>query len=220
MTAQTGPTTSADSTPPVADPFAASAAHAAVHGAAIEAIGATFGAALVETIDFRGETTLVVERAPIVAMLALLREHTATRLDRLSDLTAVDYLDLPQADGRPRFAVVYHLMSRGSYARLRLRALVPEEEPWIDSVTSAYPSANWLEREVFDLFGIAFRGHPDLKRIVLPDDWDGHPLRKDFPIGAEEVEFSFNREVIAAERPQTLREREERYRTNHSVNNS
>lgn len=216
MTAQTGPTTSPPSTPPAADPFAASEAHAAVHAAAIEAVGATFGEALIDTVAFRGETTLVVGRERILEILTLLREHPATRLDRLSDLTAVDYLDL---GGEPRFAVIYHLMSRSNYARLRLRAQIPEETPWIDSVTRFYPSANWLEREVFDLFGIVFRGHPDLKRIVMPDDWEGHPLRKDFPIGAEEVEFSFNHEVVEAERPQSLSEREERYRLDRPANN-
>lgn len=216
MTAQTGPTTSPPSTPPVADKFAASEAHAAVHAAAIEAVGAKLGDALIETSAFRGETTLVVGRERILEILVLLRDDPATQLNRLSDLTAVDYLDLGR---EPRFAVVYHLMSRTNYARLRVRAQVPEDDPWIDSVTRFYPSANWQEREVFDLFGIGFRGHPDLKRILLPDDWDGHPLRKDFPIGAEEVEFSFNHEVIEAERPQTPSEREERYRLARPVNN-
>jgi NADH-quinone oxidoreductase subunit C len=216
MTAQTGPTTSPPSTPPAAEPFAAPEAHTAVHAAAIEAVRATFGDALIDTVAFRGETTLVVARERVLEILALLREHPDTRLDRLSDLTAIDYLDLGR---EPRFAVVYHLMSRSNYARLRLRAPVPEDDPWIDSVTRFYPSANWLEREVFDLFGIAFRGHPDLKRILMPDDWDGYPLRKDYPIGAEEVEFSFNHEVVEAERPQSAREREERYKLNRPVNN-
>jgi len=187
-----------------------------VHTAAQEAIAATFGDALLEAQTFRGETTLIIARERIREILALLRQHEATRLDRLSDLTAVDYLNL---GNETRFAVVYHLMSRTNLARLRLRAPVPEDEPWIESVVSIFPSANWPEREVFDLFGIEFRGHPNLTRILLPDDWEGYPLRKEYPIGAEEVEFSFNHEVIDAERPQTTREREERYSPHRPLNN-
>ena len=216
MTAQTGPTTSPDSTPPPGELYAASPAHAAVHTAAQEAIAATLGDALLEAQTFRGETTLLVARERIREILALLRQHEATRLDRLSDLTAVDYLNL---GNETRFAVVYNLMSRSNLARLRLRAPVPEDEPWIESVVSIFPSANWPEREVFDLFGIEFRGHPNLTRILLPDDWEGYPLRKEYPIGAEEVEFSFNHEVIDAERPQTTREREERYSPHRPLNN-
>jgi len=216
MTAQTGPTTSPDSTPPPAELYAASPDHVAVHTAAQEAITAAFGEALLEVQTHRGETTLVVARERIREILVLLREHEATQLNRLSDLTAVDYLDLGHD---PRFAVVYHLMSRTNYARLRLRAPVPEDDLWIDSVVGIFPSANWPEREVFDLFGIEFRGHPNLTRIVLPDDWEGHPLRKEYPIGAEEIEFSFNHEVVEAERPQTTREREERYSAHRPLNN-
>ncbi len=198
------------------DRFAASEAHAAIHAAAIEAVGAAFGDQLVETSVFRGETTLVVRREQILGILALLRDHADLRFDRLSDLTAIDYLDLGR---ETRFNVVYHLMSRSSLARLRVRALVPEDDLIIDSVVGMFPSANWPEREVFDLFGIHFAGHPDLKRILLPDDWDGHPLRKDYPIGAEEVQFSFNQEEIAEQYPQTLEAREERYFVAHPLNN-
>ena len=209
MTAQTTATAATD-------PFAASEAHATIHAAAIEAVGAMFGDQLVETALFRGETTLVVRRERIVAILALLRDNPDLGFDRLSDLTAIDYLDL----GREcRFNVVYHLMSRRTLARLRVRALVPEEELAIDSVVGLFPAANWPEREVYDLFGIHFAGHPDLKRILLPDDWDGHPLRKDFPIGAEEVQFSFNQDEIAEQYPHTLAAREERYFVAHPLNN-
>jgi NADH-quinone oxidoreductase subunit C len=145
-------------------------------------------------------------------VLRQLWEDPDLRFDRLSDLTAVDYLDLGR---EPRFAVVYHLMSRSTLARLRVRALVPEDDPFIDSVVGLFPSANWFEREIYDLFGIGFAGHPNLTRIMMPDDWDGHPLRKDFPIGAEAIDFSFNREGIAASHPGTLTEREERYKVDH-----
>jgi NADH-quinone oxidoreductase subunit C len=181
-----------------------------------------FGDQLVETLAFRGETTLVVERDRILDILALLRQHPDLGYDRLSDLTAVDYLDAPATAGSRsdlRFAVVYHLMSRSNLARLRVRAHVPEDDPSIASVTGLFPMANWPEREVYDLFGIVFNGHPDLKRILLPDDWDGHPLRKDYPIGAEEIQFSFNEDEIAAQYPQTLEEREDRYFVPHPLNN-
>jgi NADH-quinone oxidoreductase subunit C len=96
---------------------------------------------------------------------------------------------------------------------------VPDDEPAIDSVVEIFPSANWPEREVFDLLGISFHGHPNLTRILLPDDWTGHPLRKDYPIGAEEVEFSFNPEVMEAEQPASASDREDRYRPQRPVNN-
>lgn len=215
MTAQSASTTPTDL-------FAPSEAHAAVHAAAIESVRQEFGDQLVESIAFRGEMTIVVERERIVEILAHLRNHAELRFDRLADLTAIDYLEAPTLAGirsDARFAVVYHLMSRSSLARLRVRALVPEEDPSIASVTGLFPAANWPEREVYDLMGISFDGHPDLKRIMLPDDWDGHPLRKDYPIGAEEIQFSFNEDEIAAQYPQTLEEREDRYFVPHPLNN-
>ena len=215
MTAQNASTT------PV-ELFVASEAHAAIHAAASEAVRALVGEQLIATIAFRGETTLVVERERIRDILVLLREDVGLRFDRLADLTAIDYLDAPNLIGaqhQNRFAVVYHLMGRGTLARLRVRAMVPEDDPWIASVTDLFPMANWPEREVFDLMGITFAGHPDLKRILLPDDWDGNPLRKDYPIGAEEVQFSFNEAEIAAQYPQTLEEREDRYFVPHPLNN-
>lgn len=145
--------------------------------------------ALVEVLLFRGETTLVVTKERIIELLSFLRDDALWRFDRLADLTAVDYLQLER---EPRFGVVYHLMSRTTLRRLRVRALVEEAEPVIDSVVPLYPVANWFEREVYDLFGIVFAGHPNLSRIMMPDDWEGHPLRKDFPVGMEEVAFSFN----------------------------
>ena len=215
MTAPTGPT-AAPANPVPADPYAPAEAHAQIFGAAEAAAREALGEALVDAILHRGELTLVVDRDAIGQVLALLRDHPELRFDRLADLTAVDYLDLGR---EPRFAVVYHLMSRSSLARLRVRALVPEDDPLIASAVPLFPMANYPEREVYDLFGIAFSGHPYLKRIMMPDDWDGHPLRKDYPIGAEEIEFSFNQEDVDQQRPHSNTEREERYKLNHSVNN-
>lgn len=221
MTASTGPTPQPTSTPAGAEPGEAATRPPEGDLAAIEAVRGAFGDDVLATIVFRGETTLVVRRERIAAILGLLRDDPALRFDRLSDLTAVDYLDLEPGEGGQRgddecrFAVVYQLMSRGTLARLRVRALVPEEDPVIASVVGLYPSANWLEREVYDMFGIGFAGHPDPTRILMPDDWEGHPLRKDFPIGAEAIDFSFNRQVVAASHPATLAEREERYKVDH-----
>ncbi|HEX5504645.1 MAG TPA: NADH-quinone oxidoreductase subunit C [Thermomicrobiales bacterium] len=176
--------------------------------AAIEGARAALGDALLEAVVFRGETTLVVAKERVLDALASLRDDPALGYDRLADLTAVDYLDLGRG---PRFAVVYHLMSRQTYRRLRLRAPVPEDEPFIASAVGLYPAANFLEREVYDMFGIGFVGHPNLTRILMPEDWVGHPLRKDFPLGAEEVTFSFNQGAKDEERQVPIEVGEARY---------
>ncbi len=112
----------------------------------------------------------------------------------LADLTAVDYLQFPQrelpAEVEPqRFEVVCVLRRFEPVDAVRLRTQVPEDDPVLDSLTSRYPGAEAFEREVFDLFGITFRGHPDLSRILMPEDWEGHPLRKDYSVGRVPVQF-------------------------------
>jgi NADH-quinone oxidoreductase subunit C len=126
--------------------------------------------------EFRGETTVVIRPARLVACCRYLREEPDLAFEFLSDLTAVDWLGR-----RPRFEVVYHLNALGRRERLRLKVRTDATEP-VPSVTGVWPTANWHEREAFDLFGIRFEGHPDLRRILMPDDWEGHPLRKDFPV--------------------------------------
>jgi NADH-quinone oxidoreductase subunit C len=126
--------------------------------------------------------TLIVQRDQLLAVLAALRDDQALAFGHLSDVTAVDYLDLGR---ETRFDVVYHLLSRPLRRRLRLRVPLDEDDPSVPTAATLYPTANWLEREVNDMFGIGFTGHPDPRRILLPDDFEGHPLRKDFPIGAE-----------------------------------
>ena len=130
--------------------------------------------------------TIAVDRGHVLETLRVLRDHPAWQFALLVDVTAVDHLPAV-----PRFAVVYHFACLGeAYAtgtpaparRLRLKVGVPGDDPWIHSATSVYPTAAWPEREVFDLFGIHFEGHPDLRRILMPDDWEGHPLRKDYPV--------------------------------------
>lgn len=150
-----------------------------------------FPGAVVSTRLFRGEKTITVKKDNIVGIARLLRDTPETNYSYLSDVTAVDLLDI-MADDQPRFEIVYNLYSMGTFQRLRLKAQVDEDDPAIDTVESVWPSANWNEREVYDLFGITFNNHSDLRRILMPDDWVGHPLRKDFPIGGEEIEFTYN----------------------------
>ena len=126
------------------------------------------------------ELTLEINPAHIVSACGFLKHEQG--FARLSTVTAVDWYP-----SEPRFEVVYHLHSLSHNRRLRLKCKVPGATPAIDSVCSVWRSANWYEREVFDLFGINFFNHPNLKRIMLPEDWEGHPLRKDFPITGNRV---------------------------------
>jgi NADH-quinone oxidoreductase subunit C len=123
----------------------------------------------------RGELTLEVAREQIVKVARFLKEEL--RFVRVSTVTGVDWYP-----AEPRFEVVYHLHSPDRNERLRVKCRLPGADPEIDSVTSVWRGANWFEREVFDLFGVRFRNHPDLRRIMLPDDWEGHPLRKDYDV--------------------------------------
>jgi NADH-quinone oxidoreductase subunit C len=123
----------------------------------------------------RGELTLEIDPRKIVEICTFLKKEQ--QFVRLSDITAVDWY--PQ---EPRFEVVYHLHSLERNERLRLKCRLGSENAEVESVTGVWRSANWYEREIFDLFGVRFRNHPDLRRILMPEDWDGHPLRKDYPI--------------------------------------
>jgi NADH-quinone oxidoreductase subunit C len=124
--------------------------------------------------DF-GELTLEIAPAKIASVCGFLKYDQS--FVRLSTVTAVD-----RYPSEPRFEVVYHLHSIERNERLRLKCRLAGSEPEIETVTSVWRGANWYEREVFDLFGIRFAGHPDLRRIMMPDDWEGHPLRKDYPV--------------------------------------
>jgi NADH-quinone oxidoreductase subunit C len=126
----------------------------------------------------RDEVTVVVPPEEVLASLEYLRSDADLAFGFLSDLSASDW---PQSV--PRFWVAYHLYSIRHRHRLRLKAGLPDEAPRIPTVTGLYPTADWLEREVFDFFGVVFDGHPDLRRIIMPDDWNGHPLRKDYALG-------------------------------------
>ena len=140
---------------------------------------------------FRDEKTIVVKKDNIVAIGKLLRDDPETNYNYLSDITCIDRLDFA-SDDEDRFEVLYNLYSMGTFGRFRVKARVSEDDPAIDTVEGVWPNANWVEREVYDMFGITFNNHSDLRRILMPDDWVGHPLRRDFPLGGEEVEFTYN----------------------------
>jgi NADH-quinone oxidoreductase subunit C len=155
-----------------------------------EAIRNEFGESVVETSTFRDELTVRLAPEIIRDACRFLRDDPGMRFEQLIDLTAVDYLNLGR---HPRFDVVYHLLSLEHNHRVRVKVAVGEEEPHVASVVEVWPGADWYERETYDLFGIVFDGHPNLTRIMMPDDWQGHPLRKDFPVGGS-PSFYFKRD--------------------------
>ena len=133
--------------------------------------------AISEVIEFRGETTIVVPRNVLRDVAARCRGDKALQFNLLSDATCLDRYPL-----EPRFELNYQLVSIPRSRRLCLQVRLSSSDPVVDSLVPVWPGANWLEREVFDLFGIRFEGHPDLRRILMPDDWEGYPLRKDYPV--------------------------------------
>jgi len=137
-----------------------------------------------------GQRFANVRRDRILELLRALRDEHG--FDMLTDLTAVDYLNQGQPE---RFCVVYNLYSFKTNARTRVKAFVPEGDPAIDSASPLWKAAPWAEREVYDLYGIVFRGHPDLKRILLPETYVGHPLRKDYPLTGRGERMDFPRYV-------------------------
>lgn len=138
---------------------------------------------------FREEDFIVVRKERIVDILTVLRDDPATRYDLVSDIFGLDLLGFER---EPRFEVIYSLYSLTHKKRIVIKAQVDEDDPTIDTASEVWMAVEWAEREIFDMFGIEFNGHNDLRRILMPDDWVGHPLRKDFPLGGEEVEFSHN----------------------------
>ncbi len=176
----------------------------------IESVGLHFPEAVSASHAYRGDATVVLRRRFLLEVARFLKEDPALQMNYLMDLTAVDYStfgkrpapaffsssgvavspspQIPDEDPWPgppdqsRFAVVYHFYSTAHKHRLRLMVPVEEADAEVDSLTSLWPGANWLEREVWDMFGIVFRGHPDLKRILMYEGFEGHPLRKDYPV--------------------------------------
>jgi NADH-quinone oxidoreductase subunit C len=159
---------------------------------AVSVLSERFGA---EAMEFRGQVSLMIAAEHIVTACQALRDEY--HFDMLSAQTAVDYW--PQQE--PRFHVIYQLYSIDHNLRLGLRVPLDSNAPSLPTISGVYPAAIWHEREIWDMFGIRFAGHPDLRRILMPYDWEGHPLRKDYPLGYEEVQFSFNYDEIDQRKP-------------------
>ena len=137
-----------------------------------------WNAAAVQEAKFdRDELTLYIAPSALREACVVLRDDPACPFNYCADVTCVDWYP-----SDPRFEVVYHLLSISKKERLRLKVRLSEESPVVESVTSVWPSANYFEREVFDLFGVRFTGHPYLRRLLMPENWEGHPLRKDYPV--------------------------------------
>jgi len=134
-------------------------------------------AGVAEVLTFRGDTTIVVPANLLRALCERARDDEDLRFNLLSDATCVDRFPV-----EPRFELNYQLVSIPHSRRITLRVRVPGPDPVVDSLFPVWPGANWLEREIFDLFGVRFTGHPDLRRILLPEDFEGHPLRRDYPV--------------------------------------
>jgi len=146
--------------------------------------------AIEEVYEFRGDTWLFIRKERLLEVCRLLRDDPDLGYLYISDITAIDWLPYWEKGEKPkRFEVVYNFYSPVSFGRIFLKVRVDDGEP-VPSVTGIWEGANYPEREVYDMFGIPFEGHPNLKRILMPDDWVGHPLRKDFPLGGEEIPFA------------------------------
>lgn len=143
----------------------------------LERIKEKFADQLIDLHSQLGEDTVIVSKSIILELARFLKEDPELKYNFLMDVTAVDYWTR-----KPRFEVVYHFFSLENNCRVRVKAPLAEPEAEIDSLTALWPGANWYEREVYDMFGIRFRGHPDLRRILMYPEFEGHPLRKDYPI--------------------------------------
>ncbi len=148
----------------------------------LELLAQELGDAAIETVYFRDRATLVIDPAHVRDALGLLR---GKGFSFLASVHGVDYY--PE---EPRLGVHYELLDMSRVDRITVKLRLPLDEPVVDSVTEEWPTANHQEREVYDMFGVVFRGHPDLRRILMPEDYEGHPQRRDFPVGGEPVIFT------------------------------
>jgi len=158
----------------------------------IQSLEKDFGAEAKENF---GEVELTLSAENIVAIALKLRDEFDFAF--LSTISAVDYFP----ETAPRFHIIYVLRSFSENLQLTLRVPIAGDDPVIPTLTGVYKNANWRERELWDMFGIKAEGHPDMRRLLMPDDWEGHPLRKDYPLGYEEPQFSFNFEEIDVSKP-------------------
>src|SRR5882672_1020300 len=151
----------------------------------VKQLKAQFDGVVTEASEFIGQVSVLIQPDSIVAVCRFLKDDAEARFNYLSDLTFVQY---PMRAGAP-LEIVYNLYSISRNERIRLKVSIADGAQ-VDSVTEVWPTANWMEREVFDLFGVSFRNHPDMRRILLPPDWEGHPLRKDYPLEFIENEWT------------------------------
>lgn len=165
----------------------------------VEAVKSAFPELVLDVHLFRDETTIIAASADVVAIARYLRDTPGLFYNFLSDISAVDYY--PEYDRPGRFGVSYHLYSMVHNRRIRIKTFVQEDEPIVPTLTVLWPAANWLEREIYDMMGIEFDGHPDMRRVLMPDDWNGHPHRRDYPLGYETVMFTFNYDQISKHKP-------------------
>lgn len=178
-----------------------------------------FGDKILQVSEFRGETTITVARESLPDIAVVLRDEAG--FEQLMDVTALDWhlqaknapnpdgimfneADLDELEVPARFQVLYHLLSLSLNARLRLTVMLQESDPSVPTLTAVYPGTNFFEREVYDMMGIRFVGHPFMHRILMPEDWKGHPHRKDYALGYEPVEFTHNVQAIEASKPKNL----------------
>lgn len=167
-----------------------------------EKIKEQFPEQVVDVAEFRDQISVIVKRDQIIPILNYLHDDPHLSLDHLQDLTAVDYKGKKDV----RFEVIYNLYSIKYRHKIRIRAQVPENDTKINSVVPIWAGANWHERECFDMFGIVFIGHPDLRRILMPEDWEGHPLRKDYPLKGPELDKDWPGFTEVLKRSKELRE--------------
>ncbi len=140
-----------------------------------------FAGQVLAITSYAGQVAVALKKDMIREVCRYVHDEPMLKMDHLADVTAVDYSKYP-GDSGPRFEVVYNMISTEHRHRIRLKVRVPEEDPRVDTVSQVWHTANWHERETYDLMGIRFDGHPDLRRILLPEDWEGHPLRKEYPL--------------------------------------
>jgi NADH-quinone oxidoreductase subunit C len=167
-----------------------------------EKIKQEFPEQVIDVVEFRDQVSVIIKRDMIFNVCKYLHDDATLSLNHLNDLCGVDYLNKKEV----RFEVVYNLYSIRYHHKIRLRAEVPENDPTIQSVTPIWAGADWHERECFDMFGITFNGHPDMRRILMPEDWEGYPLRKDYPLKGPDPEHEWRGLTEVIERSKELKE--------------
>ncbi|MEW6411502.1 MAG: NADH-quinone oxidoreductase subunit C [Candidatus Zixiibacteriota bacterium] len=155
-------------------------------------LNSRFTEAIIREDNFRGQQSFYIKPEFLVEICQALLDDSQLKINYLSDITSLDWLNHPQEkDGR--FEVVYNLYSLANHYRFFIKVRLPGENPRVASLTDLWSAADWMEREVYDLMGVVFEGHPNLTKILTPDELDGHPLRKDYPLTYEQPTFSWNK---------------------------